>query len=866
MLDAVANVALGLLTSAIYDVIKYTGGLFVSRLKNQDEALEDQIRQALAEQFPQRLSYLLEASTFAEYFSSAQLLDVVNAYLEYTLVCHYTGETAKLQKLINKSGRISAEDVTRYIGGSIHALYLRGNALRVPAEEDLRAAAAYILSVTERVLAQNLSTQNGQLLYLINTRADKLHDEIARHLTELEDTVARIEQRQLTPRDESYEQLREKYHAVLKQRNADAHIYLLDKFPFEKFYVPPVLQIESEARQSLRAGVYHPMLLYAQPGAWREIFTESSIVYLTGGAGYGKTLFTKKLINDFMALELFRSEDYLVICGELKAFYPNGSDSALSVVEYLKSCIKSSTLMDVPTAFVEHYLNAGRCLILLDALDEVEKTKRAALHETVIAFFKTQNPNNRVCLTSRERGFIPERDVTVFRICPLTERQIEQYVDRIIALGRFEPEDKGPFMQQSAALVRKGFLNSFLVLSLLINIYKAERELPENKLELYQKCFEYISNRREKDKTQREFDWRSIAPIMKDNTFIELARMGMPNNTGIDRAQIRQRLLQVYKTKYGSEAEAENAIEEFLRFCADRTELFVPTGEDQYRFFHRSFFEYFYSLYMFLHCPDAETMLRELLQFDVDSEVFELTVGMLKQQAEERYQALVGRMFALAEAELAAAGREYPVFNALILSMQVIDDVLYRQQFLQLLLSWRGTLLRNIRSIHNLRLVSVIFAADDQAGRALSEAYLEDGVLALLNGCIRLYRRLTQLAGEEGQSAQDVLTQTQFCAALARLHRVSWQLISPERCFYLPLLVRQYDCRQLLLTLAPAEVPALYWRSGVRIERQAAKAAEVLTCVQAFSAAAQEQFMSLLLPPQAYGVRGAQADFKHILG
>ena len=105
-------------------------------------------------------------------------------------------------------------------------------------------------------------------------------------------------------------------------------------------------------------------------------------------------------------------------------------------------------------------------------------------------------------------------------------------------------------MQQSQVLVEKGFLNSFLVLSLLINIYKSELRLPENKLELYQKCFEYIAKRRELDKTQNVFDWRVISPIMKDNTFIELSRMGMPNNSNIDKKDIKERLLQVYKTKY----------------------------------------------------------------------------------------------------------------------------------------------------------------------------------------------------------------------------------------------------------------------------------------------------------------------------
>ena len=59
--------------------------------------------------------------------------------------------------------------------------------------------------------------------------------------------------------------------------------------------------------------------------------------------------------------------------------------------------------------------------------------------------------------------------VEVFDILPLDRTQIESYVDNIIKLGRFDSKDKKAFLEQSNVLVEKGFLNSFLVLSLLIN-------------------------------------------------------------------------------------------------------------------------------------------------------------------------------------------------------------------------------------------------------------------------------------------------------------------------------------------------------------------------------------------------------------
>ena len=196
--------------------------------------------------------------------------------------------------------------------------------------------------------------------------------------------------------------------------------------------------------------------------------------------------------------------------------------------------MKRETLIEdfrVSKELINYYLKRGRCIILLDALDEVDKERRQELHSHVIHYFKNQNPNNKVCITSRARGFLPEKNIEVFEIEPLDRVQIQTYVDNIIKLGKFDKSDRESFLQQTQILVDKGFLNSFLVLSLLINIYKAERELPENKLELYQKCFEYISNKREKEKSQEKYDWALISTLMKDNTFMELANLCLPNNS-----------------------------------------------------------------------------------------------------------------------------------------------------------------------------------------------------------------------------------------------------------------------------------------------------------------------------------------------
>lgn len=217
-------------------------------------------------------------------------------------------------------------------------------------------------------------------------------------------------------------------------------------------------------------------------------------------------------------------------------------------------------------------------------------------------------------------------------------------------------EDKAAFLKQANALSQRKFLTSFLILSLLVSIFQAEKELPQTKTELYSKCFYYISRDREREKSEldKKYNWTDIMKLMKDNTFIELSKLACPNNKNISEETILNHLSRHYKSKFGSVDKAETAVMEFLKFCSERTELFVPAQQDgTYRFFHRSFFEYFYSKYISkLRSPEA--IVREFKKFDTDSEVYELTAAILKNEDESLYQKLIEHMLRQTETELKA--------------------------------------------------------------------------------------------------------------------------------------------------------------------------------------------------------------------
>lgn len=333
---------------------------------------------------------------------------------------------------------------------------------------------------------------------------------------------------------------------------------------------------------------------------------------------------------------------------------------------------------------------------------------------------------------------------------------------------------------------------------------------------------------------------------MKDNTFIELSRLGLPNNSDIDKSEIKERLLQIYKTKYGSEAETENAIDEFLKFCSDRTELFVPTAEDKYKFFHRSFFEYFYSLYIFLRCANERDMLEELLKFDVDSEVFELTVAMLKQKSEERYQTLIELMFGRAEEELKSNAEDFPVLNILILSMQVIDDVLYRKRFLQIIIDSKDTVLKNLDTIHNLRLISSIYEGDTDSYEKICNSYYDEYLRFLFVGCDRIFKMEEQYSKEIGTDFYE--------KALSRKHPLAfkqcfgYQYVDVDKNFYVPIISKMLDSRKILLEANEESLANIFKKTNPRNFRK--KAFNTMAIVDRFKKSSEEdqnKFLQFLL-------------------
>lgn len=332
----------------------------------------------------------------------------------------------------------------------------------------------------------------------------------------IEDKIKRILSKEFLCRNKDFETIRIESNKLLQMRFQNDFIYLLGEHRFADFYIPPNLQVmnqiggfpvdydvnQPERTENLLLRIYglleerNNLENQTHREQWKDIFLQHSILYLIGGTGYGKSLFLKNIVNNYSKMHFNHAEDYLVIHCDLKSYYSRLEIHRSLPDFFHDSMVDLSGSDSLSKEIIQHYIYTGRCLVLLDALDEVPKAGRQELHKKIISYFQTYNPENKVCITSRSIGFIPEKHIEAIEILPLNKGDIEEYLDKMIALKKFKREDKQRFLEQAQILIDRKFLSSFLVLSILVNIYKAERELPENKIDLYKKCFEYIAKKR----------------------------------------------------------------------------------------------------------------------------------------------------------------------------------------------------------------------------------------------------------------------------------------------------------------------------------------------------------------------------------
>lgn len=754
------------LSSVVSDVTKFIFG------KKLDKIKLDMIDNKIKTELYKKYYNLMNSNTLNKLLSIPSIKDLIEEYILYNISDDiYTGDDYNFkkynEKIIDKL----------YVQFEIEA---KKENFNVSSKEEFTSFFNDFFVLANQFLYNELDNHEKIQVALFNKSVGNSERNIIFFMQQLQSDIEKLVKVEPVDKINEYHEVVNEYHKILKHRKIKERVYSLDKIEFSKFYVAPLLrQIvefnEKKLQLNVRTQIGNNKKIHSYDG-WKHIFDCNNFVYVIGGPGYGKSLFLTKLITDFEQLNFLNNEEYLIIYGNLKNFKYD-DECSMSMLEYLQNCIAKESIMDkkdITKEIIEYYIDSGRCLLLFDALDEVEKNKRNDLHERIVSYLDNKNPNNKICITSRSRGFIPENNHVVYEILPLEQKQIEKYLDNLVKIGKFNENDKALFYKQAAPLIRNNFLNSFLILSLLTNIFKREHELPDTKLDLYKKCFKYIGFEREENKNNQKYNWSDLDELMTIDTFSILASMGIPNNADIDREDIVNVLGNYYVTKYGTLHDARIAVKEFLNYCSERTELFVCSSSDnKFNFFHRSFFEYFYALYIVSYKSNSIIeIIKQLEQFDVDSEIFELTFALIKRDDKKKYHDLVRYLFEKCYLEGKNISDDVNLFNILTLGMITIDEIEYRNKYLKFLIDYKEYILKNNNKILHIKIYEIMRQSDTYMD-CINSAYINEAKLDLLNSVF--------LSVHEGKEEDDY--KISDLNELANLIS-GYSMVNTHNCFY----------------------------------------------------------------------------------
>ena len=283
---------------------------------------------------------------------------------------------------------------------------------------------------------------------------------------------------------------------------------------------------------------------------------------------------------------------------------------------------KGAMQIELPVGFFEREADTGGLLLLFDGLDEAGSPEiRNELARRLENFAGTLQDSCAMIVSSRPHDYAHEfPKLSHFELCDLDEKEIESIIRKS---GPIYQKDKAVAGERANALVSavkdgaREYLSEMgrtaLLLAMIVRVHFITGALPGSRRELYAKCVDTLL-----EHWNAELGAGPIPLPLKERFLRQLAyELQLEAGAGLssreDHLRVSKKDLARKLTAFlQEECPAQVAsVDDVIRRLHERDAILVydtgsESGEEAFRFVHRTFQEYFAGCYLAIDLPPGE--------------------------------------------------------------------------------------------------------------------------------------------------------------------------------------------------------------------------------------------------------------------
>ncbi len=275
-------------------------------------------------------------------------------------------------------------------------------------------------------------------------------------------------------------------------------------------------------------------------------------------------------------------------------------DPDVDLADVIQEHLAKQLKLDAPSGWFKAWLNSGKCLVMLDGLDEVADPK---IRKVVVNWVEQQvgaYGQNRFVVSSRPFGYKsnPLNSFNVLNVRPFTSEQIQQFVNNwytaneVMSHQRNDLSVKMAAEEGAADLLRRirntpslsALAINPLLLTMIANVHRYRSSLPGRRVELYAEICEVFLGKRQQARGVEQ----DLTPAQKQRVLQPLAYTMMRKN--VREIGQSEAVAVIQETLEAVNPQTKGA--EFLKMVEDSSGLLLERENRIYSFAHLTFQEF----------------------------------------------------------------------------------------------------------------------------------------------------------------------------------------------------------------------------------------------------------------------------------